>query len=785
MRICRFNNIVLLFIMSILVVIQTPLDVFGAQPIQQEDLVDNQDPLEAFGTSPAQQAVVPVNRSARKTDVQKKSDKEKAGKRFIAFDFDNVDINLFIKYISELTSKNFIVDKTVKGNVTIISPTKINEEEAYRVFESVLEVHGFTTVEAGAVIKILPTARARSQNIEMLQMGFTENPEDKVVTQLIPLKHTDPEEMKKILAPLVSKTSILIGHTRSGILIVTETLSNIQRLLGIIEAIDVEYSEEEVVVLPLENASAEAVSKIFNSIFSKIKIDPKNPRAGSSIMVVPYERINAIIALVKATEIDRVHRLVKLLDVKTERGEGNIHVFYLQNASAKELASVLNALPEQKTEAGAKGKAPAISKDVQVMPDEETNSLIITATKEEYAVLEQVIKKLDIPRRMVYLEALIMEVDTDKSFEVGVQWLTGGNFNDDTGQLATGFSGNESNPYNNLGGISATDPSLPAGFSFGLFQQGIKIGNITFPNIASILHAYKNDSKINIISTPQILTTDNKQAEISVGENIPYITSKNTTSAEQDYTQYEYKDVSTKLTITPHINQTDILRLEVATEVIKVKGDVSVTPTTYKRTADTTVIMKDKDTIVIGGIIGDDSTITEYKIPLLGDIPILGWLFKTRYTRRNRTNMFIFITPRIIKHPGDIDEVTLDKEVSLGSVMPEVQQELYGQVNSEYSQSFIDNLMDNDNDDLNNNKHQEAKQYFKEVLTVDPDNPYALLNLGAVYENEGNMENAAKVYQRIIDTDGDEKAADSIVSQDDGSSPAQTARKNLERLQKD
>lgn len=725
-----------------------------------------------------------ITKEVQKELLQEVGKQKKDSKRFIAFDFDNVEINLFIKYISELTGKNFIVDKTVKGNVTIVSPTKINEEEAYRVFESVLEVHGYTTVKAGAIIKILPTARARSQNVEMLQMGFSENPEDKVVTQLIPLKHSSPDDIKKVLAPLVSKTSIVIGHTRSGMLIITETLSNIQRLLAIIEAIDVEYTQEEVIVFPLENASSVAVAKIINAIFVKIKTDAKGGKLKSGVKVVPYERINALIAMVNASDIARVRRLVKMLDIEMERGEGNIHVFYLQNANAKELAKVLNALPEKKPATKDKGKSPAISKNVSVMADEETNSLIITASKEEYIVLQDVIKKLDIPRRMVYLEALIMEVDTDKTFEVGVQWITGGNFNDDTGQLASGFSGNEASPYNNIKGISATNPSLPAGFSLGILQQGIKIGGMTFPNISSILRLYKNDSKINIIATPQILTTDNKKAEISVGENIPYITSKNTTTAEQDYTQYEYKDVSTKLTITPHINQTDVLRLEIATEVIKVKGDVSDTPTTYKRTAETSVIMKDRDTIVIGGIIGHDSTTTEYKIPLLGDIPYLGWLFKTKYTRNSKTNMFIFITPRIIRHPGEIDEVTHAKEVALGDVMPEVQKELYGQVNAEHSESFLDTLSDSGYDKLNNNQYQEAKQYFREVLAIEPDNLYALLNLGVVYENEGNVENAVKVYQQIIEVDRNETAADVGDFRETDSSLSQIAKKNIERLRK-
>ncbi len=553
--------------------------------------------------------------------------------RYITIDFDNVDINLFIKYISELTGKNFIVDPAVKGNVTIISPTRISENDAYQVFESVLEIQGFTTVASGSVIKIVPSVAARSQNIQTVRPGQNLRPEDRVVTQLVPLKYTTPTEMQKILQPLVSKTSVLIAHTQSGILIITDILSNIQRLMGIIESLDVEYSREEIEVIPLEYANSNKIATLLNTIFQKAASGQKGAAAVSSpVKVVPYERINTLIVLAEPADAARVRKLVEKLDTEAERGEGNIHVVYLQNARAAELAKVLNALPQEPKTEESDGKTPAISKNVNIMPDEETNSLIITASRDEFQVLETVIEKLDIPRRMVFLEALIMEVDTDRNFEVGVQWLTGGVFDDGTGKLVTGFSGEPA--YGEISGIFDPDtPSLNAGFSLGVLKEGIKIGGITFPNIAAVLRAFQSDSDINIISTPQILTTDNKKAEILVGQNVPYITSQNTTSSQQDYTQYEYKDVATKLTITPQISQAETLRLEISTEVSRIKpgGEADAfRPTTFKRTAETTVLVRDKDTIVIGGIIGQDATLAEYKVPLLGDIPLIGWLFKTQ-----------------------------------------------------------------------------------------------------------------------------------------------------------
>jgi general secretion pathway protein D len=703
--------------------------------------------------------------------------------RFITIDFDNVDIRMFIKYISELTGKNFVVDKSVQGNVTIVSPTKISEDEAYRVFESVLNVHGFTTVTAGAIIKILPSAEARSQNVDTRLSNLTSSPEDRVVTQLIPLKYTSPEEMKKVLTPLVSKTSVMVAHPQSGLLIITETQSNMQRLLAIIEAIDVEFFHEDMAVIPLRHATSEAIAKVIGSIYQQAAGTRKDAVAASSVKVVPYERINSLVVVASVPDIERIRGLVAMLDTQVERGEGNIHVFYLQNASAPELIKVLNVLPEATPTPGKEGavpQMPAISKDVKITADPETNSLIITASKEEYGVIEDVIKKLDIPRRMVYLEALIMEVDTTKNFEVGVEWITGGIFADGTGQAVSGFS--DSN-FGLIGGIDGENPSLASGFSFGVLKQGIKIGGITFPNIAAVLRAFKNDSAVDIISTPQILTTDNKKAEISVGENIPYLTREEQTQGtdNQVFNSYEYKDVSTKMTITPHINQADTLRLEIQTEVIKVKENLGdFRPVTLKRTADTTVILNDTDTVVIGGIIGQDSTDSESSVPFLGDIPLLGRLFKSSNKNSSMTNMFIFITPHIIRNPADLSEMSLKKEVEVGREIPQLHDKGQEKVNPEQSMALTEMGFEK----LLKQNYQGAKQFFVKALENDAKNPYALLNLGVVYESENKPEEALRMYQAVISTGTPLIAPNSTDPSKKGLPLLQIARDNIEKLQK-
>jgi len=702
--------------------------------------------------------------------------------RYITIDFDNVDITLFIKYISELTGKNFIVDPAVKGNVTIISPTRISESDAYEVFKSVLEIHGFTTITSGAVIKIVPSVEAQSRNIETIQAGGTADPEDRVVTQLVPLKYTAPTEMQEILQPLVSKTSMIIAHTASGMLIITDVLSNIQRLLGIIEALDVEYSREELDVIPLDYANAENISKILANIFQQKAAGQKGAAISSRVTVVPYERINTLIVLADPQDAARVRDLVGVLDTEAERTEGNIHVIYLQNARAAELAKVLTALPQEENKEGEQGKAPAISKAVDILADEETNSLIITASRSEFMVLESVIKKLDIPRRMVYLEALIMEVDLERNLNVGVQWLAGGIFDDGTGKLVTGFSGDEG--FGLIRGITDPDnPSLPQGFSLGLLKEGIQIGGVTFPNITAVLNAYQGDSDINIISTPQILTTDNKKAEILVGQNVPFITSQNTTAAEQDYTQYEYKDVATKLSITPQISQGDTLRLEISTEVSRIKpgGDeTEFRPTTFRRTADTTVIVRDRDTVVIGGIIGQDATQSEFKIPLLGDIPLLGWLFKTHNNNDTRVNMFIFITPHIIRSPADIAGVTLEKEDKMSIALPQVREELHRELNPKHSAALADRGFKM----LREGDTQAAKEYFIKALQFDAANPYALINLGVALEKDGSYEQAIQMYRRVIETINT-RATESMQGYSSEDLPLlETARQNIDHARR-
>ena len=579
--------------------------------------------------------------------------------RFISIDFNDVDLSVFIKFISELTSKNFVVDQRVKGKVTIISPSKISVKEAYKVFESVLEVHGYTTVEAGQVIKIVPSPDARSKNIETRLKEEAASPADRVVTQLIPLKFANPIEIKKLFAPLISKSSVILAYPPTNMLIVTDVYSNIKRLLRILKAIDVTGMGQELSVIPLEYADTTKFVKILDSVF-KAKTRLKAQDSATAIKFVADERTNTIIVLASEVETTRIKRLIQMLDRKTPRGKEKIRVYYLENANAEELAKVLQELPTKKGGAPEGRKTPFVSEKAKITADKATNSLIIMAGKEDYLVLEEIINKLDIPRSMVYIESLIMEVNVEKDFNLGVEWIAGGKTTIDDKETAFGGS------FSSRGGVLPSPLTSPQeGFSLGIFSEAVTIAGITFPNLGAVVRAFKKDKDVHILSTPQILTTDNEEATITVGKNVPYQTRAGTSDADVDYSYYEYKDVGITLKITPQISKDRLVRLNISLESTKLDELASTSserPTTLKRTIENTVIVKDKNTVVIGGLIDDSFSKTEYKVPCLGDIPLLNFLFKSTSKAGDKTNLFVFIAPHVIENPAEAKEVYQKKK---------------------------------------------------------------------------------------------------------------------------
>ena len=654
----------------------------GGAPQAQAVTPSSSVPLPGAAT-PSPAAAAAVRKPAENSPGPSPTASPQSG-RYVTIDFDNVDISVFIKFVSELTGKNFVIDEKVKGKVTVISPKKIAVDEVYKVFESVLEIYGFAAVEAGDVIKIIHALEARGKNLELRLKREDISPEDKIVTQIFSLQHATPDDMKKVLDPLISKTSVIIAYPPTGMLIITDVLSNVKRLQEIVAALDVEGVGQLISYVPLRYASATEMAKSLATIFQQQAVPGRAPVA--PIKVVADDRTNALIILASENDMARIRELLKLMDKEIPRGAGSIRVYYLQNAKAEDLVKVLTGLPQQaKPTAGAPaGTAPStatapLSKNVQIMADKATNSLIITAETADYLIIEDVIRKLDISRPMVYLEGLIMEVNAERGFKLGVEWqgANGVSYDGKTGAIIGGVSGDKG-AYGIAQGLLA-NKGLPSGLSFGVIGQMITVAtvggvNLTFPNLAAFIQAYQSDSDFRILSTPQLLALDNEDAEITVGENVPYVSRQDAgvtgVVGTTNYSTYEYKDVGVTLKVTPQINKDGFVRLKLDQSVTKVvqqsasvdaQGTQVLTPTTLKRTAKTTVVVKSGETVVIGGMIQDDSESGTYKVPLLGDIPLLGWLFKSKSNSGKRTNLFVFITPRIIEQPEEARKIKEEK----------------------------------------------------------------------------------------------------------------------------
>jgi len=597
--------------------------------------------------------------------------KEKIQQKYVSIDFNSVDIRIFIKFISELTNENFIIDNRVKGNVNIISPGKITVEEAYKVFESVLEVHGFTAVKAGEISKIIPTPLAKSKNVEIRLKTDPGVTEDKIVTQLIPLKYADTNNIKKLFLPLVSKGSVVLAYVPTNTLIITDVYSNIKRLIKIINAIDVKDVGRQISVIPIEHADAVKLEKTLITLFRVKAAKGKKITPDQITQFVADQRTNTIIILANEFEAAKVKELISVLDKQVPKSDAKIHVYYLENANAEELVTVLRSLTG-KVQVQEKGKkiAPVVSGKVKITAHKATNSLIIMADKDDYLVLETIVKKIDTPRPMVYIEALIMEIRETDGFALGVEWMTGTSIGTINGKDAGAYGGfTKESASTGIPALPSIDNgvlAIPGGFAVGVMAEALTIGGVTFPNLGAAIMAMQKNEKVQILATPQIMTLDNEEAMISVGENIPYKTTSGT--GDQNFENFEYKDVGVILKITPQISQGRFVRLNIYQKVEKVASTDNNTPTTLKRIAETTVVVKDAATVVIGGLIGEDLSSTDYQVPCLGDIPGLGYLFKSTSSRSIKSNLYIFITPHIIENPAEAEKIYKEKKDEISKI---------------------------------------------------------------------------------------------------------------------
>ncbi len=626
---------------------------------------------------------------------------EAFAKDMVNLDFQDADIKDVIKSISEITGKNFILDDRIRGRVTIISPTPVTVDEAYQAFISALELKNYTVIKTtGRTYKVVPSRVAKSSPITTISDRETPYG-DTFITRLIPIRYISASEISKSLKTLVSPNGTISEYGPTNTLIVTDSASNIRRLMKIIGKLDKEGSVEGVEVIPLKNASAQEVAQKLLSIFPQKREGSlltkalakrrgiQEPAVAQSISkIIPDDRTNSLIVVANRQGLERLLDIVKRLDieVKALEGRGKIHVHYLEHADAEELAATLSSLssgsrtptrrPTPVTRrTNTKGNTSASSPvgattieifegEIKIAPDVATNSLVITASAPDYDALKGVISKLDIPRPQVFVEALIMEVSMTKLSKIGTAGSGGGQ------------AGSANNPTTlfgatQLGGLSSLilNPAAATGLAVGFRSREISVptGNgtsISVPIYGALFRAWQENDVFNIISTPNILTTDNKEAEIVIGKVVPVITAQqqSTTGTSNLINSISREKVATTLKVTPQINESDFVTLDIYQEISEVIGQSdTLGPTTSTRSAKTTVVVQDGQTVVIGGLIKDKYSKTVTKVPILGDIPLLGLLFRNTSKNIDKINLMIFITPHIIHKPMDLQRVTVEK----------------------------------------------------------------------------------------------------------------------------
>lgn len=525
------------------------------------------------------------------------------GEREFYLNFNNVDIRTFIKFVGEITKENYVIDPNVRGIITIYSKTPIPVEQIDRVFKSILNFYGFTVIKKDG-FSLITSITDGKQLSKIINIGeIPESKEGEFINQIVTLKYYPSEAISQLITPYLSKGGQITVDTRTNTLIITDIGENIKKIIEIIDKIDKPSPVgEEIRVFKLENANAEEIAQVLTQIL-------QGTTQARTTTTTPTVRRGAPAA---QTPVTTPTAIVPVRTIST-------------------------------------------TSQFQVVAVKATNSIIVYADPRDFETIEKIIKELDVLPKQVLIEALIAEVSFDKMKELGVEWAYTEKFD---GETYTGVVGT------NLGTIInyAKTGVPPSGLSIGVYK-----GEFTFPlSVGALINLYAQDTQFNILSTPQIVTTDNQEAIINVSENIPYLKETRfyaySTGQTGDIVKsYDYKDVGIILKITPQISQDKYVKLKISQEVTKLieSGEA---PITAKRLADTTLIIPNGKTVVLGGLLRNDSQKTVSKVPFLGDIPLLGRLFRKDTTKEVKTNLMIFITPRIISSFEEAEKIKEEKE---------------------------------------------------------------------------------------------------------------------------
>jgi general secretion pathway protein D len=567
----------------------------------------------------------------------------------VSLNFVNADIQEVIKAISQISKKNFLVDPRVKGSINIVSATPVSTELAYDILLSALRLQGYSAVDADGVTKIIPEADAKLYADTMVRPGVKG---DKIVTKVIVLKNESATQMVNVVRPMIAPNNLVVAHASGNALVITDYVSNIKRIEQIVKAIDVPTADAPILI-PVKNSSAVDLAATINKLMPEAVAATSGDGNQRFILIADTRNNTLLLRADNPGRVARVRELVSKLD-NDSGAPGNIHVVTLRNADASKIAQTLRAVMRGDTSTPVAGAASATGSGV-VQADVASNSLIITASEPIYKNLRLAIDKLDVRRPQVFVEALIVEVTADKAAEFGVQWQSLASKGNTSIIGGTNFG-----TTNNIIGLATSATPIPGpGLNVGVLN-----GVGAAANLGMLARALETDSNANILSSPNLLTLDNEEAKIVVGQNVPFITgqyaqSGGTTTATPFQT-IERKDVGLTLKIKPQILEGGSVRLQVFQEVSSViaTADTAAGVTTNKRSIESNILVDKDQIVVLGGLIQDTVNVVNNQIPLLGDIPLLGKLFSYESRQRSKTNLMVFIRPYVMRDQAAYEAVT-------------------------------------------------------------------------------------------------------------------------------
>ena len=584
----------------------------------------------------------------------------------------DTDIQELIKFVSDVTGTTIVVDPNVKGKVRVVSSKPVSKAELYDLFLSILDVHGYTAVRSGGVIRVIQNKDARSSAVGVISGEETETVgNDEYVTQVIRLENVSAAKLIPVLRPLVPQQAHMAAYAPSNAIIISDIRSNINRIIEIINRMD-SQAVQTTQVVKLKYAVAEDVVQMLQTLEKRTKSDGAD--ADEEVTLVADKRTNSVVVTADELNAQRVRDLIGYLDTPLEQ-DGNVKVIYLEYANAAEVAEVLTRVMQNITRLDAEGSSKRSSNsNSTIEADEGTNALIITADTDEMAALQTVIARLDIRRAQVLVEAIIVELEVSEGQELGLQWL----FANDSGMFGSNISTSTAQQQRNAAIAGAILPSdgntnPSTGSLAGTLSQipGTTLGWGVVDNdlsMAVILNALETQGNANILSTPSLLTLDNEEAFITVGQNVPFVTGSysNTggvSNAQNPFQTIERENVGITLKVTPQINEGDSVVLDIVQEVSSISQQLLVAADviTNERKIETKVLARDGDVVVLGGLVKDDVQDSQQGVPFLQDIPLLGRLFRNDVVSITKSNLLVFIRPTIVRDDKQLAGATAEK----------------------------------------------------------------------------------------------------------------------------